>query len=680
MGTGYLTITVHTGDDALPVANAQITIKSETGEVFYTDSTNENGYTGTFALSCPDASLTLDKDYGLPAYSTCDVDIVKQGFITEHIHGVEIVDTQTAILPVTMYPLPTDTTQEDNDIFIPPVGVLLPTNQQQLGSNQVFLHKDVLIPDYITVHLGAPNTASRNVRVKFADYIKNVASSEIYPTWPLNSLIANIHVITTFALNRVYTEWYRSRGFNFDITNSTAYDQYFVEGRNIFENISNIVDTIFNVYARRSGFQNPFFTQYCNGTTSTCKGLSQWGTVDLANRGLTPLQILHFFYPKDLELITSYNIGGIAESYPGSPIKAGNSGPNVQRMQNFLNRIRVNYPLIPQISNPNGYFGTDTENAVRTFQRTFNLTSDGIIGRATWNKITSVYVGIIRLGELDSEGIRIGIGKTPPSSTIKLGSKGEDVLLLQFILNAIAPFYPAIPSVIKDSYYGNDTKNAVIQFQKSFGLTQDGIVGPGTWNKLYSVYWGVHNNAPVPPAELPPSELAPPFPGTLLRQGSTGPDVRLMQTYLNTIRKVYSSIPLLVVDSNFGPATTNAVIAFQRQFLLTPDGVIGPVTWDKIVQQFLLVTGNATVSTAYPGVPLRVGSTGSGVRLMQTFLTELRTVYPSLPAITVDGIFGNETRAAVIAFQNMFNLAADGVIGPATWNAIVYRRNLHFGA
>lgn len=488
-------------------------------------------------------------------------------------------------------------------------------------------------------------------------------------------MISNIHVIVTFALNRVYTEWYRSRGYNFDITNSTSYDQAYRDGAQIFENISKLVDNIFNVYVRRFGFQNPFFTSFCNGTTVTCAGLSQWGTVSLANRGMTPLQILRYYYPDDVELNESNNITGITSSYPGYALAVGSQGEPVRRMQNYLNRIRVNFPLIPLISNPNGVFGTDTQDAVRAFQRSFALTADGVIGKSTWNKISFIYVGVTRLAELESEGVRISIGKNPPNVVLSQGARGHDVLELQFILNSIAPYYDSVPYVIKDSVFGAGTKNAVIEFQKAFGLTPDGVVGPATWNKLYAVYRGIHDNVVVPPVEPIPPADAPVYPGTPLKLGSSGADVRLMQNYLNTIRIVYPSIPYHIVNGTFDEAMRSTVIAFQQEFLLTPDGIIGPITWNKIVEMFMVVTGNASFSLEYPGTPLRLGSRGSAVRLMQSFLVELRAPYPSLPFIAVDGIFGPQTEAAVMHFQRLKGLTADGVIGPITWNAIVRERN-----
>lgn len=247
----------------------------------------------------------------------------------------------------------------------------------------------VVIPDPITVHLGAPGSSASNVQVSFPDYVKNVASSEIYPTWPAVALTANIYAIITFALNRVYTEWYKARGYSFDITNSTAYDQYFVYGRPIYESISRIVDQIFNQYVRRQGQNAPYFTSFCNGTTATCQGLSQWGTVTLANQGLTPIQILRSYYPDDIEIVETNIITGIVNSYPGVPLRTGSTGLDVQTIQTYLARIRRNYPAIPAITDEAGVFGDSTRAAVVKFQNVFNLAPDGIVGRSTWYKISS---------------------------------------------------------------------------------------------------------------------------------------------------------------------------------------------------------------------------------------------------------------------------------------------------
>ncbi|MCL2797756.1 MAG: peptidoglycan-binding protein [Firmicutes bacterium] len=464
----------------------------------------------------------------------------------------------------------------------------IPNSSLLIPNSSVTPHvlASVVAPNYITVHLGTPgNTAAQNVRVRFIDYVKNTTSHEIYPTWPVNSIIANVHCIVTFALNRIYTEWYRARGFAYDITNSTTVDQYYNHGGQIFQNISQIVDSIFNIYAKREGFKNPYFTEYCNGTTSTCKGLSQWGTVTLANRGFTPLQILHNYYPNDLKLNNAPS-ADVAESFPGTALALGSSGASVRRLQLWLNRIRANFPLIPPINNPNGYFGADTQEAVRVFQRSFNLVQDGIVGRSTWNKISQVFTAVTKLAELGGEGERIGLSPTPPTSTISQGSRGHDVIQAQFLLDYIAQFYPEIPAPLMDNIFGASTADAVRAFQRRFGLTVDGVVGPNTWRRLYEVFRNVAGQVPpgtgTPPPPPPPPGPNPPYPGIPLRQGSRGEDVRTLQAMLNKARVKYPSIPLLAVDGAFGPMTDSAVRAFQRAAGLTVDGIVGPITWNAL--------------------------------------------------------------------------------------------------
>ena len=358
--------------------------------------------------------------------------------------------------------------------------------------------RQVVIPYTITVHLCYPSSYAQNVQLSFPDYVKNVASSEIYPTWPSAALTANIYAIITFALNRVFTEWYRSKGYNFDITNSTAYDQAFVYGRPIYESISNIVDRIFNEYVRRQGQISPYFTSFCNGTTVTCNGLSQWGTVTLANQGLSPIQILRSYYPNDIEIVQANAITGILSSYPGTPLRIGSTGLDVQTIQTYLNRIRRNYPAIPAIDDTPGVFRDSTQAAVKKFQSIFSLTPDGIVGKATWYKISSLYAAVTRLAELDSEGTSLGIGTVPPGTVLRQGSTGQDVITLQYLLDIISQYYPSIPSPAQDGIFGSGTLQAVTAFQRLMGLTPDGIVGSLTWKALYDTYHGIGQNIPRP--------------------------------------------------------------------------------------------------------------------------------------------------------------------------------------
>ncbi len=291
---------------------------------------------------------------------------------------------------------------------------------------------------------------------------------------------------------------YRAKGYSFDITNSVAYDQYFIYGRPVYDSISRIVDQIFNEYVRRQGQDAPYFTSFCNGTTTTCRGLSQWGTVTLANQGYTPIRILRYYYPDDVEIAQTNIITNMLTSYPGTPLRLGSTGLDVQTVQNYLKRIRQNYPAIPVITDAQGTFGNSTRAAVVKFQSIFGLTPDGIVGKSTWYKLSSLYTAVTRLAELNSEGTNLGIGTVPPSALLREGSRGQDVITLQYLLNVISEYYPDIPAVTQDGIFGAGTKQAVTAFQRRMGLVADGIVGPSTWNVLYRTYQGIGQNVPAP--------------------------------------------------------------------------------------------------------------------------------------------------------------------------------------
>lgn len=377
------------------------------------------------------------------------------------------------------------------------------------------------IPQTITVHLGPPNQDARNVTVPFTEYVKNVASSEVYPTWEENALRANILAIISFALNRVYTEYYRSRGYDFDITNSTAIDQYFVEGRSYFENISQLVDEIFDTYIRRQGFVEPLATKFCNGTTSTCAGLSQWGSQELARQGRSVMEILRTYYGDDIELVTDAPIQGITESYPGIPLRLGSAGPYVTVVQESLNRIGQNYPAIPKVDTDSVY-GPETEEAVRVFQQIFNLTPDGIVGRATWYQLIRIYVAVLRLAELQSEGQERYFVQEYPD-LLSLNDTGEYVQQLQYMLSVLSEFLPDIPAPGQTGVYDLPTRNAVLAFQRYAGLPQTGAVGAQTWDSIYaqfvSVEGTVFNQGELFPEE--PSSRLQQFPGQTLTPGTT---------------------------------------------------------------------------------------------------------------------------------------------------------------
>ncbi|MBQ3528987.1 MAG: peptidoglycan-binding protein [Oscillospiraceae bacterium] len=350
------------------------------------------------------------------------------------------------------------------------------------------------VPQNITVHLGSPSSSAANVTVPFVDYVKNVASSEIYPTWDDSALRANILAITSFALNRVYTEFYRSRGYDFDITNSTAIDQAFVNGRAYFDRISRIADELFNDYLRRPGFVEPLAAKFCNGTTVTCEGLSQWGSQNLAQQGLNSTQILRNYYG-NVEIVNNAPIRGITSSYPGSPLRRGSSGPSVVVIQVELNRISQNYPAIPKIPTVDGIFGSRTEAAVRAFQEIFDLTPDGIVGPATWYALVRLYTAVTKLGELRSSGQQFySINWSYPNS-LEEGATGDKVRHLQYMLSVLSAYINNIPDVDVDGIFGPATENAVVAAQRYFGLPQTGVVDAATWDEIYDQFAGIENTS-----------------------------------------------------------------------------------------------------------------------------------------------------------------------------------------
>ena len=439
-----------------------------------------------------------------------------------------------------------------------------------------------VIPDFITVHLGRPDSSAKNVRVPFTGYIKNVASSEVYPTWPENSLRANIYAQISLALNRIYTEYYRSRGYNFDITNSTAYDQAYIDGRDIFGNISRIVDEIFNSYITKGNQIQPYFAEYCDGKNVTCKGMSQWGTVTLANQGRTPIQILRNYYGSDINLVSNVPVKNIRESYPGTLLRLGTVGEDVRTIQRQLNRIRRNYPSIPNIPQTNGVFEATTRAAVRQFQSIFNLAVDGIVGRATWYKIKRIYNAVIKVSELYSEGITISDIDRIYSTSLRRGSRGNEVKLIQYYLNFLSFFNNRLPSIDADGIFGPATENAVKAFQSEAGRTADGIVGRDTWNRLQDAYFSTLNSLPDEYRSY--SSLL--YPGYVITTGASGNVVTQLQTFLNVIAANNSAVPSVAVDGVYGNETKNAVIAVQKLSGLEQTGAVGALTWNAIVNLY----------------------------------------------------------------------------------------------
>ena len=483
--------------------------------------------------------------------------------------------------------------------------------------------------------------------------------------WPEQALRANIHCQISLALNRIYTEWYPSRGYSFNITNSTSYDQYYVHGRTVFDVMVRLTDDIFNTYLRKTGTVNPYYSEYCDGKSVTCPGLKQWGTVTLAKQGKTPLQILKYYYGSNIEIVRTNNIQAIPQSYPGSPLRQGDSGTAVFTLQRQLNRIAKDYPFFGKLT-VDGVFGPRMVSTVKTFQRQFNLTADGVVGRQTWYKISYIYVSVKDLAELTSEG-ETSSGTLSDGSwggtALRTGSTGSAVEQVQFWLNTLAQYESAIPSLAVDGRYGASTASAVRAFQRRYGLTVDGVVGRETWNAIYNEFRSIQSDNGTPNA----------YPGTALREGASGQNVRLVQFWLKIAHTVYSRLNDLTVDGTFGAATTAAVKRFQTYFGLTSDGVVGRTTWNKLYEVYNDIA-NRLLSPSlrpgeYPGI-LRRGSSGTAVRELQFYLYLLSAYESSIPAVSIDGSFGAATENAVRAYQRFAGLTVDGIVGRATWESL----------
>ena len=438
-------------------------------------------------------------------------------------------------------------------------------------------------------------------------------------SWPEEALRANIIAQVSLALNRIWTEWYPSRGYSFNITGSPGYDQAYVNGRTVFAVMERLTAELFNTFVQRSGDAEPYFTEYCDGKTVTCPGMKQWGTVDRAREGMNALQILRYYYGNRVQLVSTDNIASIPSSYPGSPLRRGSTGTNVRILQKQLSRIAKDYPSFgkPAVT---GTFDEATENSVKKFQKQFSLTADGVVGRATWNKVSFIYVSVKDLAELTSEGETAEGTQSAggwPGTVLRRGSTGSSVEQVQFWLSDLAQFDSSLVRVTVDGSYGAATERAVRTFQQKQSLTADGVVGLAADN--------------------------------------------------------YSALRTVTVDGSYGAATVSAVEAFQTLFGLTSDGVVGRSTWNKLKEVGLAVANKIVAANVAPGqftTTTRAGSSGTAVRAVQYYLRRLAAYYSDVPRVAVDGKFGAATTRAVKAWQSRAGLTVDGVVGRLTFQSL----------
>lgn len=406
---GKLQINVTNAEDSRPVSDAQISI-SYTGvpeQTLERVATDSSGQTEILELDAPPEEWSLNPENERQPYSEYTLDISAPGYEPVSIAGAEILANVKAIQNVRMRP--SDTGREEEEVFVIPAHTLYGDYPPKIAEDEIkpmnesgeIVLSRVVVPEYIVVHNGSPrDSTANNYYVKYKDYIKNVASSEIYATWPSNTIRANVLAIMSFTLNRVYTEWYRNRGYDFTITSSTAFDHKWIPERNVYDTISVIVDELFASYLSRPNVRQPILTQYCDGRRVSCPDwMTQWGSKELGDQGMSPIEILRYFYGDDMYINTAEEISGIPSSWPGYNLEAGSSGSKVRQMQEQLNVIADAYPALPKLT-ADGIYGPATEEAVREFQSVFGLPATGIVDYPTWYKISEIYVGVSRIAEL----------------------------------------------------------------------------------------------------------------------------------------------------------------------------------------------------------------------------------------------------------------------------------------
>ena len=664
--TGTLRIQTFAARQSAPVEGVTVTVQGD-GFTLHriTDAT---GSAADIPVEAPACALSLDEDNTIRPYAVVSLTAAKSGYRTVRIEGIQIFAGQVTLAQPQMLPV----TEEDRDI--PDAPIIIPPHALFAGSGgsgpqprencTPRVLEQVIIPKNITVHLGKPAASARNVTVSFRDYIANVASSEVYPTWPEQALRANIHCQISLALNRIYTEWYPSKGYTFNITNSTSYDQYYVHGRTVFEVMVRITDDIFNTYLRKRGTVNPYYSEYCDGKSVTCPGLKQWGTVTLANNGRSALQILRYYYGSSIEIVRTKNIRSIPQSYPGTPLREGASGQNVRLVQFWLKIARTVYTSLESVT-VDGKFGAGTAAAVRRFQRYFGLTADGVVGRTTWQKLYEVYNDIAN--RLLSSSLRPG--EYP--GVLRTGSTGTAVRELQFYLYLMSAYESSIPSVSIDGKFGADTERAVRAYQRFAGLTVDGVVGRTTWNSLYGRASQLRSSGPVVTLKRLP------YPGAPLTVGSSGKAVLYYNLLLLRIAYYFSSVEAPPLADRYTEETATATRSAQQLLGLEQTGIADADTWTAVEALSLQLAahapnpdGDTPPGTTYPGRAIAEGSAGQEVGQVERWINRRAQLSCGEGYVADNNRFGASDAAAVRAVQQQAGLLVTGIVNRDTWAAL----------
>ena len=680
---------LRTGLEALPVGEAEITVCDGGGnETFHCEiGPGSAGVSQPVFAEAPPERDSLVPESAAPPYGRCSAEIRAKGFYRLRINGIKcFAGTRTTVAPE-MLPLPAgaDSPEEQPELVTDlPEHVLFtgcepPEKGSAAGapggaSPAVQILGGVYVPETITVHLGAPDSDAENITVPFVDYVKNVAANEIYPTWPEEALKANVISQVSIALNRIYTEWYRSRGYDFDITASTAYDQAYVPGSNTYAETDAVAEEFFNNYVVRPNFVEPLYASFCDGIKTTCNGLSQWGTVSLAEDGRSFKEILGFYFG-DIEVAETEEVRAAEGSYPGAPLSVGASGEAVRTVQYQLNRIAINYPRLPLNSN-SGVYDERMSEIVSEFQKLFGLPVNGTVDKATWYRISYLYTSVKKLSELSSEGQRPSYNRQLyPGAPLRPSDKGSEVQEMQFYLRRISRFNPLVRPVNIDGIYDADTSESVKSFQRAYRTEISGIIDEPTWNRIVDVYNGTVVNIEEP---ILANGLTP-YPGTPLTIGSRGEQVEYVQRLLGEISGTFTIVPYTAADGFFGSGTERAVDRFAAIFGFPRNGRVDEPLWNEINRVYLAVASNCIFASGEsegrrepPGETVKEGDSGEDVLYIQRRINVIYTVLPYVGQLAETGEYDRRTKNAVAALQRVFGFTVNGETNPPTWDLLDY--------
>lgn len=716
MQKGYLIFELKKDNGVTPVSDAQVKVISIDGrDVNRLLNVNQDGKTNEIEIYTKDSNLTFDKSNKDIPYTKVNAEVRFEDDKIIYIDGIQVYSNTTSIQEIKLDNRENDfkftrdkkgKSKKEHIHFKNEPPCIFKDDEMKLNNisndddkiiKSIVKKNKIFIPEFITISIGELGCDGEIITIPFIDYIKNVSCSCVYPTWREEAIKANVYSIISFALNRIYTDWYRSKGYGFEITSSSRSDQMYVKGRNLFRNVCDIVDEVFDSCIKISGIDQPFLCR-CYNLTNTERRLSRWGSLDLAEDGLDALGILRKYFGENIEITKVRDVGGIVKKYPNTELSINSKGDDVKFIQRALNSIGSRYTGITKIPEEDGIFGKYTERAVMDFQKIFNLNVDGIVGNKTWNKISLLYALSKKIFGSGNDDFEYN------SNFLKIGSEGQEVKNIQKSLNYILGNYNFLNKLEEDGYFGKKTENAVREFQEMFGLVVDGIIGKNTYDRIKYVEKNINNlkgfidkqlnNIPVKNKNeyvrtvLSEDDIIIP-----IKFGDSGENVKQLQVELNNLSNYYGFLSKVAEDGMFGNKTYEMVLKFQEKFLLSQDGIFGIESLKKLIalnralKELKLDENNdlnnenrglkfkSDYSMEYPNFEINFGVTCGYVTLIQKYINAIKNscnnYFSNNDTLLEDGKFGENTLKHIKEFQNKFKFNQCTNVDKITWDKLV---------